>query len=51
MGKVCPTELGCKQELSLTAALSQLSGFAPVVCQILYSWEDDEKHLGEFVAV
>lgn len=51
MGKVCPSELGCKQKLSLTAALSQLSGFAPAVCQILYSWEDDEKHLGELVAV
>lgn len=35
MRKVCPTELGCKQELRLTAAVSQLSGFAPVVCQIL----------------
>lgn len=35
MGKVCPTELGCKRGLSHSEAGSQLSGFAPVVCQIL----------------
>lgn len=35
MGKVCPPGLGCKWGLSHSGAESQLSGFAPVVCQIL----------------